>query len=195
VLGEVRGLRPVVHETAWIAPTAVVVGDVHLDAGSNIWYGAVLRAEDEAVRVGEGCNVQDGCVLHADRGFPCVLEAGVSLGHRAVVHGAHVESGALIGMGAIVLNGARVGAEAIVAAGAVVLPGTRVPAGALVAGVPGKVRREVTDEERADNRRRVADYQATAESHEAAIWMPQAEVKGQLGSWRSWCWESGCACC
>jgi carbonic anhydrase/acetyltransferase-like protein (isoleucine patch superfamily) len=134
-----------------------------------VWYGSVLRGDDERIVVGESCNVQDGCVLHADPGSPCVLEAGVSLGHRAVVHGAHVGAGALIGIGAIVLNGARIGGGAFVAAGAVVLPGTQVPPGVLVAGVPAKVRRDLTDAEREDMLRRVESYKASAREHRAAV--------------------------
>jgi carbonic anhydrase/acetyltransferase-like protein (isoleucine patch superfamily) len=170
VLGELDGRVPSVHETAWVAPGAVVVGAVSLGRDASVWYGAVLRGDEERIVVGEGCNVQDGCVLHADPGSPCVLEDGVSLGHRAVVHGAHVGAGALIGMGAIVLNGARVGPGALVAAGAVVLPGTDVPPGVLVAGVPAKVRREVTDDERADQTRRIASYRASARTHRAVTW-------------------------
>jgi carbonic anhydrase/acetyltransferase-like protein (isoleucine patch superfamily) len=170
VLADVNGKTPAIHETAWVAPGAVVVGDVSIGGDASVWYGCVLRGDDEAIVVGEGCNVQDGCVLHADPGSPCVLEAGVSLGHRAVVHSAHVGTGALIGIGAVVLNDARIGPGAFVAAGAVVLPGTRVPPGVLVAGVPGKVRRDVTDEERAGMVRRVESYKAAARSHAGASW-------------------------
>lgn len=172
LLGEVDGRRPAVHATAWVAPGAVVVGDVRLGAEASVWYGAVLRGDAERIDVGEHTNVQDGCVLHADPGFPCVLEADVSLGHRAVVHGALVRTGALVGIGATVLNGARVGRNALVAAGAVVLPGTEVPDGVLVAGVPGKVRRDVTPDEVADGARRVAHYRAAAAAHRAATWLP-----------------------
>lgn len=170
MLGEVGGRAPSVHASAWVAPGAVVVGDVTVADEASVWYGSVLRGDAERVVVGARGNVQDGCVLHADPGFPCVLEADVSLGHRAVVHGAHVSAGALIGMGAVVLNGARVGPGAFVAAGAVVLPGTEVPAGVLVAGVPAKVRREVTETEREDMRRRVDHYRAAARAHRAATW-------------------------
>ncbi len=166
---EVNGRAPAIHETAWVAPGAVVVGSVTLGSEASVWYGSVLRGDDEPIVVGEGCNVQDGCVLHADPGSPCVLEAGVSLGHRAVVHGAHVGAGALIGIGAIVLSGARIGPGAFVAAGAVVLPGTQVPPGVLVAGVPAKVRRDLTDAEREDMLRRVESYKASAREHRAAV--------------------------
>lgn len=170
MLGEVGGRTPSIHASAWVAPGAVVVGDVTLGEEASVWYCSVLRGDTERVIVGERCNVQDGCVLHADPGFPCVLEADVSLGHRAIVHGAQVGAGALIGIGAVVLNGAHVGPWAFVAAGAVVLPGTEVPAGVLVAGVPAKVRRDVTDAEREDMRRRIDHYRTAARSHRNATW-------------------------
>lgn len=168
--GALEGRRPDIDATAWVAPGAVVVGDVRIGPDAGIWYGAVLRGDDERIEVGARCNVQDGCVLHADPGHPCVLEPDVSLGHRAVVHGAHVASGALVGIGAVVLNGARIGEFAFVAAGAVVLPGTEVPPGVLVAGVPGKVRRDVTDDERRDMHRRVEEYRRKARLHRDASW-------------------------
>jgi carbonic anhydrase/acetyltransferase-like protein (isoleucine patch superfamily) len=168
--GALGSRRPDIDPTAWIAPGAVVVGDVVIGADAGVWYGSVLRGDDERIEVGPRCNVQDGCVLHVDPGFPCLLEPDVSLGHRAVVHGAQVASWALIGIGAVVLSGARVGQGALVAAGAVVLPGTQVPPGALVAGVPAKVRRDVTDAERDDMRRRIDAYRAKARLHRAASW-------------------------
>jgi carbonic anhydrase/acetyltransferase-like protein (isoleucine patch superfamily) len=132
---------------AWVAPNATLVGAVTLRAEASVWYGAVLRGDGDSIEVGEGSNVQDGCVLHADPGYPVRVGRGVSIGHNAVVHGCTVEDGSLVGMGAVVLNGARVGAGSLVAAGTVVLAGTDVPPGSLVAGVPGKVRRSLSDEE------------------------------------------------
>ncbi|MDH2429227.1 gamma carbonic anhydrase family protein [Sphaerisporangium sp. TRM90804] len=159
---------PSVHPEAYVAPTAVVVGRVRLGRATSVWYGSVLRGDDEAIDVGEECNLQDLCCLHADPGFPAVLDDRVSVGHRAVVHGARVESGALVGIGAVVLNGARVGAGSLVAAGCVVTPGTTVPAGVLVAGVPGRVVRELTDADRASFARTPANYVAKAARHRAA---------------------------
>ena len=141
--------EPRIHQTAWIAPTAVVVGQVTLGRDSSVWYGSVLRADDEQVVIGDEVNVQDMCCLHSDPGEPAVLEDRVSLGHKAMVHGAHIETGSLIGIGAIVLGGARVGAGTLIAAGALVGPGKKIPSGVLVAGVPGKVVRELTDDDRA----------------------------------------------
>lgn len=140
--------EPDIHPDAWVAPGAVVVGRVTLGRAANVWYGSVLRGDDEKIIVGEECNIQDLCCLHADPGQPTVLEDRVSLGHKAMVHGAHVETGSLIGIGAIVLGGARIGAGSLVAAGALVGPGKTIPPGVLVAGVPGKIVRELTDDDR-----------------------------------------------
>ncbi|WP_026404437.1 gamma carbonic anhydrase family protein [Actinomadura rifamycini] len=140
--------RPDIHPDAWVAPGAVVVGRVKLGRAANVWYGSVLRGDDEEIVVGDECNIQDLCCLHADPGMPAVLEDRVSLGHKAMVHGAHVETGSLIGIGAIVLNGARIGAGTLVAAGALVPPGKTIPSGVLVAGTPGKVVRELRDDDR-----------------------------------------------
>jgi carbonic anhydrase/acetyltransferase-like protein (isoleucine patch superfamily) len=133
---------------AFVADGVTLVGAVTLRSRSSVWFGAVVRADGAPITVGEDTNVQDGCVLHSDPDFPVTVGARVSLGHRAVVHGCTVEDDSLVGMGAVVLNGAVVGSGSLVAAGAVVLEGTVVPPGSLVAGVPGKVKRGVTDAER-----------------------------------------------
>ncbi|RCG28898.1 gamma carbonic anhydrase family protein [Sphaerisporangium album] len=163
---------PSIHPEAYVAPSAVVVGRVRLGRGASVWYGAVLRGDDEAIEIGDECNVQDLACLHADPGFPAVLEHRVSVGHRAVVHGAHVEAGALVGIGAVVLNGARVGAGSLVAAGCVVTPGRRVPPGVLFAGVPGAIVRELTDADRATFARTPDNYMAKAARHRAATPVP-----------------------
>lgn len=159
------GVAPQLDPGAWLAPTATVVGDVRLAARSSVWFGAVLRGDRETIDVGPASNVQDGCVLHADPGFGVRIGAGVTIGHRAVVHGCTVEDDVLVGMGAVVLNGARIGRESLVAAGAVVLEGTWVPPRSLVAGVPAKVRRALTDDEVAGVRRSAASYVALAEQY------------------------------
>src|SRR6202451_784625 len=138
LVGSLDESTPSVHPEAWIAPNAVVVGRVTLGRAANVWYGAVLRADDDEIIVGPECNIQDLCCLHVDAGEPAVLEERVSLGHHATVHGAHVGAGALIGMGAIVLGGARGGGGTLGAAGSVVRPGASVPAGGLFAGGPGR---------------------------------------------------------
>jgi carbonic anhydrase/acetyltransferase-like protein (isoleucine patch superfamily) len=170
LIGTVHGDGPVLHPTAWIAPGAVVVGRVTLGRSASVWYGAVLRADSGEIVVGPECNIQDQCCLHVDEGEPVLLAERVSLGHRATVHGAQVENGALIGIGAIVLGGARVGAGALVAAGAVVLPGTSVPAGVLFAGVPGRIVRELTEADRATFADTPAHYVGQAARHRAASW-------------------------
>ncbi|MFC9909591.1 gamma carbonic anhydrase family protein [Streptomyces sp. NPDC127197] len=144
----IGGKEPKVDPEAFLAPTASVIGDVTLRAGASVWYGAVLRGDVERISVGASSNVQDNCTLHADPGFPVSVGERVSIGHNAVVHGATVEDDCLIGMGATVLNGAVIGAGSLVAAQALVPQGMQVPPGSLVAGVPAKVRRTLSAEER-----------------------------------------------
>ncbi|MFE9420195.1 gamma carbonic anhydrase family protein [Streptomyces griseofuscus] len=143
----IGGKEPRVDAGAFVAPTASVIGDVTLGAGASVWYGAVVRGDVETITVGARANVQDNVTLHADPGFPVTIGERVSIGHNAVVHGATVEDDCLIGMGATVLNGAVIGAGSLVAAQALVPQGMVVPAGSLVAGVPAKVRRELSPEE------------------------------------------------
>jgi carbonic anhydrase/acetyltransferase-like protein (isoleucine patch superfamily) len=169
-LGTLDGNTPQVHPEAWVAPGALLVGRVMLGRGASVWYGSVLRADDDEIIVGAECNIQDQCCLHVDRGEPAVLGERVSLGHRATVHGAQVDEGALIGIGAIVLGRARIGAGSLVAAGTVVRPGQHVPAGVLVAGVPGRIVRELTDADRATFADTAASYLARAAAHRAASW-------------------------
>ncbi|GGU40455.1 gamma carbonic anhydrase family protein [Streptomyces coeruleorubidus] len=144
----IGGREPEIDGTAFVAPTASVIGGVTLGVGASVWYGAVLRGDVETISVGASSNVQDNCTLHADPGFPVTVGERVSIGHNAVVHGATVEDDCLIGMGATVLNGAVIGAGSLVAAQALVPQGMVVPPGSLVAGVPAKVRRELSEEER-----------------------------------------------
>lgn len=160
---------PELNESAFVALGAVVVGRVRLAAQSSVWYNAVLRAEAEPITLGERSNLQDGVVCHVDAGFPVTIGTGVSVGHRAVLHGCTVEDDCLIGMGATILNGAVIGAGSLVAAGAVVLEGTVVPPGSLVAGVPGKVRRELTADEQAGIRRNAEAYLAHVARHTAPV--------------------------
>jgi carbonic anhydrase/acetyltransferase-like protein (isoleucine patch superfamily) len=139
---------PELADDAFVAMGATLVGRVRLGSRSSVWYGSVLRGDAEAIVIGERTNVQDGCVVHADPGFPVVLGDGVTVGHRAVVHGCQVEGDVLIGMGAVLMNGVRVGRGSLVAAGAVVTQNTEIPENSLVAGVPAKVLRAVNDRER-----------------------------------------------
>jgi carbonic anhydrase/acetyltransferase-like protein (isoleucine patch superfamily) len=157
--------RPSIADGAWVAPGATVVGAVAVGAGSSIWYGAVLRGDGERIVVGERTNIQDGCVLHADPGIPLTLGDGISVGHRAVLHGCTVGDDTLVGMGAVVLNGARIGPRCLVAAGALVLEGADIPAQSLVAGAPAKVRRTLTDEEVARLRENATTYEQLMRQH------------------------------
>ncbi|WP_309132495.1 gamma carbonic anhydrase family protein [Brevibacterium sp.] len=142
----VAGHTPRIEPGAFIAAGATLVGNVHVKAGASVFYGCVLRAESAPITIGEDSNVQDNTVMHTDEGRPVTIGARVSIGHQALVHGATVDDDVLIGMHATVLNGAHVGSESLVAAGAIVLEGTEIPRRSLVAGVPAKVRREMTAE-------------------------------------------------
>lgn len=141
------GAFPAIAATAWLARNATVIGQATIEADASVYYGAVVRADMAEVRLGAGSNLQDNVVVHTDTGFPTLIGSGVSVGHAAVVHGCTVEDDCLIGMHATVLNGAVVGTGSLVAAGSVILEGTRIPPRSLVAGVPGKVRRPLTDAE------------------------------------------------
>jgi len=170
-LGALDGVTPSVHPGAWIAPGVVLVGRVTVGRGASVWYGSVLRADDDEIVVGPECNIQDQCCLHVDEGEPVILAERVSLGHRATVHGAHVEAGALIGIGAIVLGRARVG-------GTVVRPGQQIPPGVLVAGVPGRVVRELTDADRATFADTAGSYVRRAARHRDVSWAGGGSSQG-----------------
>ena len=137
---------PTIDKSAFVHPAAILIGDVTLAARASVWPTAVLRADSDSITVGEDTNIQDGAILHADPGMPAVLGARVSVGHRAIVHGATVEDDCLIAMGAILLNGVQVGAGSLVAAGAVCKEGMRIPPKSLVLGIPARVAREATSE-------------------------------------------------
>ena len=163
-----RGRAPQLHPESWVAPNATLIGQVRLAARASVWYSATLRAEAEPIDIGAGTNVQDGVTIHVDPEYPVSVGAGVSIGHNAVLHGCTVEDGALIGMGAIVLNGAVIGAGSLIAAGAVIPQGVVIPPRSLVAGVPGRVRRELSDAEIAANRANAAVYEKLMDLHREA---------------------------
>ncbi|WP_308798047.1 gamma carbonic anhydrase family protein [Streptomyces sp. UH6] len=144
---EVAGRAPTLDPTAFVAPTAVLAGAVRLAAAVSVWHHAVLRADLDTVDVGEGSNIQDGAVLHADPGFPVRIGERVTIGHNATVHGCHVEDDVLVGMGAIVLDGARIGPWCILAAGTVVPQHRHIPARSVVAGPAATIVRSATDED------------------------------------------------
>ncbi|MFV8127125.1 gamma carbonic anhydrase family protein [Streptomyces syringium] len=148
LIAGVGGHEPRIDPGAFTAPTSVVIGEVTLAAGASVWYHAVLRADCGPITLGADSNIQDNCTVHVDPGFPVSVGERVTVGHNAVLHGCTVEDDVLVGMGATVLNGAVIGAGSLVAAQALVPQGMRIPPGSLVAGVPAKVRRELTEEER-----------------------------------------------
>src|SRR5262249_7894833 len=152
----------------WVAPNASVVGAVTLGARVSVWYSATLRAEAEPITVGEGTNIQDGVTIHVDAEFPVAIGVGASVGHNAVLHGCVVGDNCLIGMGAVILNGAVVGSNSLIAAGALIPQGTVVPPRSLVTGVPGRVRRQLSDAEVAGNRHNAGVYQRLLEMHRDA---------------------------
>lgn len=138
---ELGGKRPKVHPDAYIAPTAVLIGDVEVGAGASVWFGAVLRADEATIRVGEGSNIQDNVVIHCARDLPTLIERDATIGHSAQLEGCIVEDGALVGMGATMLQRSRLGAGSMLAAGAVLAEGAVVPPGQMAAGVPASVKK------------------------------------------------------
>jgi carbonic anhydrase/acetyltransferase-like protein (isoleucine patch superfamily) len=142
----------------WIAPTATVIGEVVLGHNASIWFGAVLRADNHPIVIGEGSNVQDNSVLHTDAGVPLVIGRDVTVGHLAMIHGAEIGDESLIGIGAVLLNGARIGRNCIIGAGALVTEGKEIPDGSLAVGAPARVIRQLTDQERAMLKGSAAHY-------------------------------------
>ena len=148
MIKDFQGVSPKIHETVFVAENAVIIGDVEIGENSSVWYGAILRGDVNFIRIGARTNVQDGTIIHVtSKTHPTVLEDEITLGHRVTLHGCHVETGCLIGIGAIVMDGVRVGRNSLVAAGSLVTPDTRIPEKSLVMGSPAKVKRLLTDEE------------------------------------------------
>ncbi|MFS8540947.1 MAG: gamma carbonic anhydrase family protein [Tissierellales bacterium] len=147
MIRDLQGIKPNIHEDSFVAETAVVIGDVNIGRGSSIWYGAVLRGDIENITIGEFSNVQDNSVIHTERGEPTKIGDYTVIGHSAIVHGCTIGNNCLIGMGAIILNKAVIGDNCIIGAGALIPEGKVIPPNSLVLGVPGKVVREVTEEE------------------------------------------------
>ncbi|MGH7193950.1 MAG: gamma carbonic anhydrase family protein [Candidatus Saccharimonadales bacterium] len=141
------GERPAIddHEAVWVAPTAVLIGKVRLKTEASVWFGAVLRADDDLIEIGRRSNIQDGAVLHVDPGYPLTVGDGCTIGHRAVLHGCTIGANTLVGMGATVLNGARIGRNCVIGACALIAEGKVIPDNSLVMGVPGKVVRQLDE--------------------------------------------------
>ena len=138
---ELGGRKPRVHPDAYIAPTAVLIGEVHVAAGASVWFGAVLRGDESSITVAEGANIQDNAVVHCAADLPTVIERDATVGHSAQLEGCVVEEGALVGMGATMLQRSRLGKGSMLAAGAVLQEGMHIPPGRLAAGVPAKVKK------------------------------------------------------
>lgn len=163
------GIAPEIDPDAWVAPGAVVVGKVRLRAGASVWFGAVLRGDTEWIEVGEGSNVQDNSVLHTDLGYPLVIGAGCTIGHKAILHGCTVEAGALVGMGSTVLNGAVIGAGSLIGACALVTEGKAIPPGSLAMGAPARVVRALDAAAQARLRLSAEGYRANAARFRAGL--------------------------
>lgn len=159
---ELDGVRPQIDPTAWVAPTAVLIGNVIIGPRANIWFGAVLRGDNEPIVVGEGSNIQENSVLHTDMGSPLTIGANCTIGHKAMLHGCTIADGSLIGMGATLLNGAKIGAGSLVGACALVTEGKEIPPGSLVMGAPAKVVRELDAAAQARLLKSAEGYRANA---------------------------------
>ncbi len=143
-----QNLQPRIHETAFIAENAVIIGDVEIGAESSVWYGSILRGDVNYIRIGERTNIQDTSVIHVStKTHPTVLEDEITVGHRVTLHGCYIETGCLIGIGSIILDGAHIGKNSLVAAGSLVTPDTRIPENSLVMGSPARVKRELSADE------------------------------------------------
>ena len=166
---ELDGVTPQFGPGAWAAPSADLIGDVRLGARASIWFGAVIRADNTPIIVGEDSNMQDGAIGHSDPDFPLIIGARVTVGHQAILHGCTIADDCLVGMGAKILNGAVIEAECLVGAGALVTEGKTFPAGSLIVGSPAKVVRQLTEAERQALRLSAAHYAEKAAHYAAAL--------------------------
>lgn len=170
--------RPSVPQSAWIAPSADVIGDVELGEHVSIWYQCVLRGDIASIRIGNETNVQDLTMVHVDTDSPCIIGARVAIGHRAVIHGCTIEDDCLIGMGAVVLSHAVIGRGSVVGAGAVVPEGKIVPPGSLVVGIPGRMLRRVDNDLRRRTKLTVEHYRELKELHRRGRWTHSVSSAG-----------------
>lgn len=160
---------PDVDSSAFVADSASVIGSVKLAAGSSVWYGAVIRGDNEPIHIGKNTNVQEGGVLHTDPGFPCTVGDEVTIGHQAMLHGCTVGNGSLIGIQAVVLNGAVIGEQCLIGAGTLITEGKHIPDRSLVLGRPGKVVRELTEEDLARLQRNADVYVRKAQAFKQSL--------------------------
>ena len=166
---EVDGKTPQVDSTAWIADSAQVMGHVTLGPDASVWFGCVLRGDTESMTIGEGSNIQDLTVMHADHGLPLTIGKHVTVGHKVMLHGCTIGDESLIGIGAVVLNGARIGKNCLVGAGSLVTEGKEFPDGSMIMGTPAKVVRQLTPEQIEGLRRSAAHYIDNARRHRAGL--------------------------
>ncbi|MDV7269752.1 gamma carbonic anhydrase family protein [Thioclava sp. A2] len=159
---ELDGAAPQVAPTAWVAPDANLIGKVVLEDEASVWFGCTLRGDNEEIRVGRGSNVQENVICHTDMGYPLVIGANCTIGHKAMLHGCTIGEGSLIGMGATVLNGAKIGKGCLIGAGALITEGKEIPDGSLVMGAPGKVVRVLDEAARAKLLASAAHYRENA---------------------------------
>lgn len=158
MIKELDGKKPIIDEDSFIAETAVLIGNVEVNKGASIWYNAVLRGDNNLIKIEENANVQDNATIHVDKNYKCIVGKNSTIGHNALVHGCIIGDNCLIGMGAIVLNGAVIGENSIIGAGAVVTEGAVIPANSLVVGVPGKIKKELSEEDIENIRKNGEDY-------------------------------------
>lgn len=163
------GIRPTIAPSAWVADSADLIGKVVVEADASIWFGAVIRGDNEVIRVGAGTNVQENSVLHTDMGFPLTIGTNCTIGHKAMLHGCTIGDGTLIGMGATVLNGAKIGKGCLIGACALITEGKEIPDGSLVMGAPGKVVRQLDETTRARLLASAAGYQKNARRFRAGL--------------------------
>lgn len=162
-------LTPRLHDTAWVADSAQVIGNVELAEGASIWFGAILRGDNETLHIGRNSNVQDGSMLHSDPGYPLTLGENVTVGHHVMLHGCTVGDGSLIGIKAVVLNGAKIGRNCLVGAGSLITEGKEFPDGSMIMGAPAKVVRELTPEQIAGLARAAKHYVDNAKRYATGL--------------------------
>ena len=166
---ELNGVRPQIAESAWVADSARVMGNVRMAEDSSVWFGAVVRGDNELIAIGRGSNVQDGSVLHTDQGKPLSIGESVTIGHMVMLHGCTIGDETLIGIGAVVLNGAKIGKNCIVGAGSLVTENKEFPDGSMIMGSPAKLVRALTEEQIAGLRRSAQGYVANAQRFRATL--------------------------
>ena len=166
---ELDGKQPQVAPTAWVADSAQVMGNVHIHADASVWFGSVVRGDTETITIGEGSNIQDGSVMHADHGKPLVVGKHVTVGHMVMLHGCTIGDESLIGIGAVVLNGAKIGKNCLVGAGSLVTEGKEFPDGSMIMGSPAKVVRELTPEQIEALRQSAKHYVANAHKFQSTL--------------------------